>query len=168
MDDGVLYKQLMAYLKDVCAKYSHKINTDGKRSAAELVEAEKKMNLPFITDEAIKQRDMLAKKTRNLQDAATEKASLGQSDHNRMIRENSELIIEMNLLRKEKKQYERKVADLENSLYTMSMERSNPNASQRSMASAGNRSMNTDSLASNVQGGRAMEGAHNHPSTGSS
>ena len=32
MDDGVLYKQLMAYLKEICAKYNHKINTDGKRS----------------------------------------------------------------------------------------------------------------------------------------
>lgn len=49
---------------------------------------------------------------------------MGQADHNRMIRENSELIIEMNLLRKEKKALERKNQDLENSMYTMSMERS--------------------------------------------
>merc|ERR1719240_855162 len=125
------------------------------------------MNLPYITDEAIKQRDMLAKKTRNLQDVATEKANMGQTDHNRMIRENSELIIEMNLLRKEKKALERKNQDLENSMYTMSMER---NTSMRSggtnVRGTPGTNIGQDSMAKQAgMTSNLTEGAHNYAST---
>ena len=59
------------------------------------------------------------KKTRALTDKNKHVLANRQTDFRKMTHENSQLIIELNLLRDEKRRAENRIKDLENSIYTM-------------------------------------------------
>ncbi|CAD7930848.1 unnamed protein product [Amoebophrya sp. A25] len=112
--------RLISQLKDVVGRYEGKVNI--YRGTQELAEEEKRTGLPAITDEAIRQRDHLMEKSRAMSDATKFEQQLRARDTARFTNDNSELILEMNRLRLEKTQKDRKITELEKSMYALSSE----------------------------------------------
>eukprot|EP00392_Amoebophrya_sp_AT5.2_P012675 g12782.t1 len=112
--------RLISQMKDVVARYESKVNI--YRSSQELAEEEKRTGLPAITDEAMRQRDHLMGKAKAMSESTKFEQAQRARDTARFTKDNSELILEMNRLRLEKTQAERKITDLEKSLYTLSTE----------------------------------------------
>ncbi|CAD7948006.1 unnamed protein product [Amoebophrya sp. A120] len=139
--------RLISQMKDVVARYEGKVNI--YRSNQELAEEEKRTGLPAITDEAMRQRDHLMSKAKAMADSTKFEQSQRKRDTARFTNDNSELILEMNRLRLEKTQAERKITDLEKSLYTLSTE----NLQLSQMSGPGHSSQNRGSMHSSQQSG---------------
>ena len=108
----------------VCFYYKRtvQVHSNHTSDSQELAEEEKRTGLPAITDEAMRQRDHLMGKAKAMSESTKFEQAQRARDTARFTKDNSELILEMNRLRLEKTQAERKITDLEKSLYTLSTE----------------------------------------------
>lgn len=103
------YTDCSKLIRQIIKKFEPKIESMNKGEVKE----DDKISLPLITEEVMRQRDILLRKSKSMADVNATLTKERASDARRMVSDNTTLISELNRLRAEKKSYQRRVKDLE-------------------------------------------------------
>lgn len=110
---------IMKHVRQIARKYESKI----KAHETGVFKQDSSSALPIITEEIMRQRDILLKKSKSIAEANVHLNSERALDAKRLINENSTTIAELNSIRMEKKQYQRRVKELETKVLVNEMEK---------------------------------------------